>query len=129
MGRYEKFREYIDKCRDKPFKWGEHDCCTFTCGWLKEYLGKDFMEEFRGMYNDEESANKILSESGGLEALAVRAFGQMRPSGFAKLGDVVIGETGNGIGLGLCAGEVSFFVGAKGLVRVLTVDMLGCWDV
>lgn len=63
-----KIAEYIFSARDKPFCWGEHDCCTFAIGWFEIVTGKDYLSEHRP-WKSATSANKILKRLGGLEHL------------------------------------------------------------
>jgi hypothetical protein len=127
MGRYALLHEYLSEVKDKAFSWGEHDCCTFACGWVEKYTGKDYMQEYRGAYTSSLGAARLLKKEGGLPQLAEKVFGRSHPIAFASVGDVVCGDSGNGLALGVCVGETSFFVGPDGLVKLLTFDLERFW--
>lgn len=49
MGPQERLNQYLKEVKNKPFKWGEHDCLTFTneawhrmygFGWADDWLGR-----------------------------------------------------------------------------------------
>tara|TARA_R110001632_G_scaffold9645_1_gene36786 strand:- start:2940 stop:3380 length:441 start_codon:yes stop_codon:yes gene_type:complete len=48
--------KYIDRCRDKPFKLGSHDCMIFASECVKIQTGQDVFSDFRGAYSTPLSA-------------------------------------------------------------------------
>ena len=104
--------EAIESVRDKPFEWGEHDCCLFASSVVEAMTGEDPMPEFRGKYTDQESAIKTLKTlgSGNLYQTMRKKFGNPRRP---RRGDVVY-HNDPVPSLGICIGENSVFVGQEG---------------
>lgn len=117
--------EAIEGVRDRPFEWGKHDCCLFAASVVEAMTGNDPMAEFRGKYNDQESALKALKEigSGNLYQTMRRKFGNPRRP---RRGDVVYYNQPIPT-LGICIGESCVFVGQEGdhegLVTLPTAEM------
>lgn len=94
----------------RDFEWGELDCATFACDWVKHITGRDPMEEFRGKYSgDNRSAALALRESGDgtFFKACVRCLGEPleKPFRAAEPGDIAF--------LDKCLGIVSFCGGRK----------------
>jgi hypothetical protein len=47
-----------------PYAWGGHDCALFAAGCVASITGEDFASEFRGSYDDEDSARRLLASLG-----------------------------------------------------------------
>jgi len=122
---------YIDECRPRPFKWGEHDCATFCAGAVQAITGNDYFAPFRGMYADEESAGAIVAEwaGGEYESLISSILGEPKLIGFANRGDVVLSMRYRLPTIGVCLGEHSAFVTKKGLTFAPTCDSEKAWSV
>ena len=82
------FASYITAYLHTEFKWGEHDCCTFTVGWLKELSGEDYLAEHRP-WNSEKEAMEIIKRLGGLRKIFNKTFDKV-PVNFACDGDLTI---------------------------------------
>lgn len=126
--------EYLDSVRTKPFTWGEHDCCLFTCNCIQIITGLDpAAEVFRGKYSDLPGAMSLLNEHGGVEAIAVErcaAFGFAEIQvAFATRGDVLLVDTDNGPTLGICWGSKALFVGPDGLESAMKTRCRRAWRV
>lgn len=69
--------EFMRRYQDRPFKWGQDDCCLFVADWWQETHGVDPVAHIRGTYDSYESAHAIIDAAGGLlrliEDLAARA--------------------------------------------------------
>lgn len=122
---------YIEECRHKPFKWGEHDCATFCAGAVLAITGEDLFAPFRGLYADEESAGAIVAEwaDGDYETLITSIIGEPKAVGFANRGDVVLSLRYRLPTIGVCLGEHSAFVTKKGLTFAPTSDSEKAWGV
>jgi len=55
---------FIEAERERPFAWGQHDCCLFCADAAVIVCGVDPAEGYRGNYHDEASAYAILQELG-----------------------------------------------------------------
>jgi Domain of unknown function (DUF6950) len=102
---------------ERPFLWGQHDCCTFSGDVVKAMTGIDPMAEYRGAYSDEEGARAALEDigKGTLYRTLQSIFGGARHASTAGRGDLVYitraeGST-MGPSVGICLGEKSAFVG------------------
>ena len=82
------------------FDYGALDCCTFVDDILQQHYGSTFIP---WTYADEEEANAILQERGGLDGAVTFALGSEPTEAFAelKIGDVVMWRLRRQIGLGL----------------------------
>ncbi len=54
-----KFNSFIDKNKNKAFKWGTWDCCKFSNSVIKEITGVDLIPKTL-KWNDEDSAMKAI---------------------------------------------------------------------
>ena len=79
---------YISSCLHIPFKWGEHDCITFSIGWLELQTGRDYLTEHRP-WRTARQASKKLRDLGGLFFLLQRNLKQINPN-MAQDGDLTI---------------------------------------
>jgi hypothetical protein len=102
---------YLEPLRTRPFRWGKHDCCTFTAGAVRAMTGVNAMPEFRGKYRDEASAEAALKEIGaGSLIRTMNAKFKRVPVSHAHRGDIVMVD-GN---LGIAFGDISLHVGTEG---------------
>ena len=62
---------------DRPWRWGEADCCTAACDVFLRMHGVDPMEPLRGRYSTYREARRVISQEGGwlpmAESLASRS--------------------------------------------------------
>lgn len=111
----ESFVLYIDRCRDLPFVWGEHDCALFASGALKVMTGVELLG--KGKYEDAHSAALYLREQGfgTLKNAAQKLLGKPQHPARAKRGDIVLRNKA----LGVCYGRGAWFVGQFGIYKGL----------
>jgi hypothetical protein len=94
-----------------PFEWGARDCCLWAADAVRALTGIDIAEEYRGKYNTELQAYRLLqSVTGGtVEAAMDRACTQyewIKPLDnilFARRGDIVSYHEDKLISLGVVA--------------------------
>lgn len=55
---------------DRPWKWGEADCCTAACDVFLRLYGIDPMARLRGKYATRREANRLIEAFGGFEPMA-----------------------------------------------------------
>lgn len=93
--------------------------------------GNNFMSEFVGKYNDQASAGEALRKygAGHLYHTMLRKFGKARHISLAKRGDIVYknGKGLSGPSLGICFGDISYFVGDDGLIIFNTLECSKTW--
>jgi hypothetical protein len=124
--------DFIASNMDRPFEWGRHDCCLFAADWVLELTGIDHAKAFRGQYSTGFGASKKLLPFGGVVGVfdASEAITHIR-TGYAGRGDLVaakIGERGE-IGVGVCLGSRSAFVGMDGIYFMQTHKITNAWRI
>lgn len=55
---------YIDAAQAQPFAWGTHDCATWVAGWGREVTGEDHAAAWRGRYDTEVGAVRMIRRAG-----------------------------------------------------------------
>jgi hypothetical protein len=50
MGSQKQLTQYLREVRDKPFRWGDHDCLIFSNAAFKAYHGYGYAEDWLGRY-------------------------------------------------------------------------------
>ena len=108
--------------RDRAFAWGDHDCCLFACGVVRDAGGVDYAAPFRDRYRTAAGAARALRRFGGagLEA-SVEKITQDNgleevPPLMAQRGDFVLVDVAEGPALGVCIGETFVAAGPAGTV-------------
>lgn len=84
---------YIEERRDRPFVWGEHDCCLFCADAAVLVCGTDPAEPYRGKYHDEPGAWQALEDygDGTIAGAWSRCFPEIRVN-LMQRGDVCLFE-------------------------------------
>lgn len=108
--------EYINSVKDNKWQYGTFDCCTFTAGAVEAITGVDYMEEFRGKYDDVDSSIKALENigAGDLYKTLRRKFGKPVHGAAGKKGDIIFFDGCCGI----CIGTQGMIIGSMGLALV-----------
>jgi hypothetical protein len=57
--------DYIEAAGKRPWVWGQMDCVTFACGWIRRVTGSDPSAGFRGRYSSADEARELQKEEGG----------------------------------------------------------------
>ena len=102
---------YLDRVRDEPFGWGEHDCVLFCNGAVKAITGKDFVSKYAGQYTDKREAALLLREikAGTLKSAVTKKLGKPVHVAQAGKGDIVLRNKA----IGVCVGRFTYFVGEQ----------------
>lgn len=119
---------YIAGAREKAFAWGSNDCVTFTAGWFKICTGRDVHAQFRGQYDTEAGALRIMVEHGvrGMESAGRFLFGDPAPSiAHIGRGDLVMADDA----LGICLGASAVMLGPFGLMMLRRDHFTTAWKV
>ena len=58
-----RYRKFVQKNKNKPFVWGDWDCCRFVDGLVKEITGEHLIPETLD-WTDEVTANKTIKDYG-----------------------------------------------------------------
>jgi hypothetical protein len=133
-----RLSEFLVENQDKPFVWNENDCCTFACNAALAMTGVDLAADFRGRYDSDLSAARVIiafTSGGDLEDLAVKVaqqFGleEVAPL-FARRGDIVLvpEETPNGRKALAIVGMDGWSLVGPGPRRYELKDALRAWRV
>ena len=111
-----------------PFAWGTHDCCLFAADAVVAQTSEDPAAEFRGMYVDARGAVALLTDLGGLQAVAARA-GEFIPALCAQVGDIGLVEHEGRELLAVCAGPVWLVPAEQGLAALPIDSAISAWRV
>jgi len=91
-----RLHETIKAASERPFSWGENDCCMFVADCCVATCGTDPAADYRGRYSTEVGAKRVLSKGhGGLDSALDSCFQRIEPA-FAQRGDVCLHETPDG---------------------------------
>jgi hypothetical protein len=104
--------DYLQTHSNKSFKWGTHDCITFTVGWIEQQTGRDYLTEHRPWRSAKEAHKKLRALS-GLFFLFDKNLTRISPN-MARDGDLTIYENT----AYLFSGRHIVSVGPDGLVFV-----------
>lgn len=117
--------KYFAEKKDKPFIWGENDCCRFADGAVIAITGKSMMKSF--VYQNEKQALKLLKT--GLKDVASKELGQSINPLFAQRGDVVLVARGEMPALAICDGAVWHGAGLTKMETGQMSEAICCWKV
>lgn len=82
---------------DRPWKWGEADCCTSACDVFARITGIDPMARLRGTYNTRVGAAAMIRAMGGFDAMVDRLAAEAGLTrGTGDAGEIGIGVLPNG---------------------------------
>lgn len=84
--------DFLAAHMQRPWKWGETDCCCFASEWIEARTGLDPMATFRPHYRSRASALALFERRGGLCAVMSERMAEMgfRPTSEPDHGDVGI---------------------------------------
>lgn len=114
--------------RTTPFIWGEDDCMLSVAKYIAERGGKDVVDLFRGQYDSEEAAKRVIRDNGGASGLA--ALTEIEPwPDEPERGDVVAIGLENDTIAGICTGDMIAvrLVRGVGEIRTKLVNIEGAW--
>ena len=123
--RYEKLTQYLDKVKNKKFKYGDMDCAIFTVAAVDIQLGTKLKSKLFGKYKDLKGvANKIKEIGKGKYINAIEKickdnkFKEISPD-YAQRGDVCIMKQNKKTLMGIIGlNNIQVFIGKNdGLVE------------
>ena len=124
----EALDDYIDKARSTPFAWGQNDCVSFACGWHQLMTRRDIYAAFRGTYDTDNEAMRVMIKHGvnGMEDAGRFLFGEPHPgSTHIQRGDIAYAQGA----LGICTGASGAFLNEGGLSFIRLADFELGWSV
>jgi hypothetical protein len=128
----------IRERQNTPFEFGTFDCTLWAMEGIKAVIDIDYSGPYAGNYNSAKGALKILQKVGNVKQpieLIDNYLGERKPIAFARKGDIVAVDAGKaglsvpssidvfGPVLGVCYGDISFFVGEHGLISWPTIEL------
>ena len=82
-----RLAEVFTERASDAFEWGRNDCALFAADCIEAMTGLDPAAEYRGTYDDERGALRIVVD-GSMEELADRWFPRLPSVASASVGDV-----------------------------------------
>lgn len=123
-----RLSETLKLAINRPFSWGEHDCCLFASDCVMAICNFDPCENIRGRYKTKNGAFRVLQkEFGTLEEAVSRYFDDI-PVNQARRGDIVMFESDDGKTLGVLWANKLWAVSTDG-VRVVNNQPIKAWRV
>jgi hypothetical protein len=127
-----RLQRHIEAQRDRVFKWGEFDCCTFAAGAVQAQTGRDIMPD----WDYAQKPRTIARLMRNLEHVVIEVVLRQRlpevPVLCAQRGDLVMGRTDKGrafmavVGLD---GWNCWAAGPVGLTAVPLDEMFHAWRI
>jgi len=108
---------YLADVRDRPFRWGRHDCAVFADGVIEAVTGAPRFADCLSGYSSARGARRRLAAL-GFASLAEAASARLNPlAGWAEArrGDLVGVLGQDDLGLGVVIGRQAFVLGPAGL--------------
>ena len=118
----------IRAAEERPFLWGEHDCCLFAADCAEAMTGDNFADGWRGTYDSETGAKKALLRGGGsLETVLAKYLDEV-PVKMAQRGDIAVVDNADTRCAGVIYGGAVWVPGEEGLI-CLRIKPLSAWRV
>lgn len=118
------FREHL-KEHNVPFQYGKNDCVIFAFGWVKKCTGIDLYKLRPTNYTTELGSIKAMKKLGANSLQETIDLFLERRLGIPKRGDICLHKDTKS--LGICFGNMSAFLGDKGIVYARTKECIAFW--
>ena len=123
-----RLNDVIKAAQERPFSWGEFDCCLFAADCTAAICGVDPAENYRGKYKTETGAKRQLKKQhGSLEAAWDTHFARV-PLTFIQRGDVVLYDAPGGRSMAVFWAGDYWATTEDGVARV-ECEPLAAWRV
>lgn len=138
MGPQKQLNAYIKAVRSAPFKWGRHDCLTFTNGAWRAMYGHGWADDWLGRYMVATAygerpmrKDQLRSEFGFFSFVdavddKLTRVAHVPPRGALVVTDRVAGW-GIGYGMGICTGIKAAFLSRQGVIYMPITDISKAW--
>jgi hypothetical protein len=120
--------ERVEAWRHRPFRYGESDCCQFVADVVLAISGIDYRARFP-RYASESEAYEVLAAHSGAQGLIESVLGPAMAPSFARRGDVVLADFGDGLAAGICLGVQCCAPGARGLTFRPMTFAVAAWSI
>ena len=130
--------DLIRKREAEPFDIVSFNCLMWALEGIEAVIGDDYYKPFRGKFKTAKGAAKILRAKGKVDTSAAyleALLGEQKHMAFVRKGDIVVADVSDpalilpsdvalfGPPVGICYGEISYFVGETGLVSLQTLQL------
>ncbi|RZI91204.1 MAG: hypothetical protein EOP15_01890 [Pseudomonas sp.] len=123
-----RLNDVIKAALERPFSWGEFDCCIFAADCAVAVCGVDPAERYRGKYKTEAGAKRALKKThGSLDAAWDACFVRVAPS-FIQRGDVAVYEAPGGRSMAVYWANEFWATTELGVTRVVC-EPIAVWRV
>jgi len=123
-----RLNDVIKAALERPFSWGEFDCCIFAADCAVAVCGVDPAERYRGKYKTEAGAKRALKKThGSLDAAWDACFTRVAPS-FIQRGDVAVYEAPGGRSMAVYWANEFWATTELGVTRVVC-EPIAVWRV
>jgi len=98
MDRYTALAQFLRESQNRPFAWGEWDCCLFAADAVQAQTGIDYAADYRDSYTTASGALRALKRHGHntiRDAISAQ-LGEPLPAALCQRGDVVLVEVNDG---------------------------------
>jgi hypothetical protein len=138
MGPQKQLNAYIKAVRGAPFKWGYHDCLTFTNGAWRAMYGHGWADDWLGRYMVATAygerpmrKDQLRSEFGFFSFVdavddKLTRVAHVPPRGALVVTDRVA-DWGIGYGMGICTGIKAAFLSRQGVIYMPITDISKAW--
>lgn len=123
-----RLNDVIKAALERPFSWGEFDCCLFAADCAVAVCGVDPAERYRGKYKTEAGAKRALKKThGSLDAAWDACFTRVAPP-FIQRGDVAVYEAPGGRSMAVYWANEFWATTELGVTRVVC-EPIAVWRV
>lgn len=134
MGPQKRLNTYLRAVRSEPFRWGQHDCLTFSNTAFKLYHGFGYADDWLGEYmngDDPMLPSRMRQKFGAQtfdEAIGrkLKEIDGVPPRG-ALVGTKMVERWMIGYALGVCVGTKAAFLSRRGVVYSPLDDIDKAW--
>ena len=130
----ESLNEYLRSVAGTPFKWGQHDCLTFSNAAFSAFHGAGWADDWMGKYMGPRgplSLKACLEMAGTATMLEFVDSRLTRVNYVPPRGSLVVCKTPirrfGGMSFGISLGAHAAFVGTNGLIHKNIKDISGAW--
>lgn len=125
-----RLAKLLRESQDKPFIWGEFDCCLFVSDCAVAVCGVDPAEAYRGRYKTEVGAKRALIKiHGSIEAAFDACFERIDPA-LVQRGDIITYKDDDGLSAAAVSWSNGFWAALRdGGVGRIECEPVAAWRV
>lgn len=124
----ERMYQVIEDHKAIPFEWGVNDCSRFVARVVDAMTDGDFETRLAEQYHSKATALEFIGSCGSLTAAVSSLLGEAG-NGWARRGDVVLIDGGEGDAVGVCIGGEVVAMGPEGVRVVPGSEIKAVWRI